>query len=450
MLKRNSSQPLVTGHWSLGVFLLPLLFFIASISLASPVSVEERQRLERELAALEKQIAETEAIVADYKQRGATLKQEISRLNGEIKKANLQIRAINVAISKLDGEIEENRDQVTATGEKLELQKEALRQALQGIYERESETIIEILMKSPTLSDFFGGINGLLEVQAGLRASLEKTINLRDQLLDEKEELALRRADKESLKNYQNSQKKQLENTTGEKKDLLAATKGVESKYQELLKESQKTAAQIRNRIFEFLGGGQLTFEQAYQLAKSAGDLTGIRPAMILAVLDKESALGYNVGRCNYQEAMHPRRDIPVFLEIVQKLGIGPDSVSVSCPISRDGAYGGAMGPAQFLPSTWKLYEAEVARLTGSDPPSPWKNFDAFVAAALYLNDAYNSSACENYSQEIPNQALMLKERCAAAKYYAGGRWYRYRWTYGEAAVKKAAQFEEDIARISS
>lgn len=431
----------------IGLILLQVSSFTFQ-ALAASVSVEEKQRLERELAALEKQIAETEVIIADYKQRGTTLKQEISRLDGEVKKANLQIRAINVAISKLDGEIGENRDQVAVTEDKLELQKKALRQALQGIYERESETIIEILMKSPTLSDFFSGINGLLEVQAGLRFSLEKTINLRDQLLDEKEELALRRADKESLKNYQNSQKKQLENTTGEKKDLLAATKGVESKYQELLKESRKTAAQIRNRIFEFLGGGQLTFEQAYQLAKSAGDLTGIRPAMILAVLDKESALGYNVGRCNYQEAMHPRRDIPVFLEIVQKLGIGPDSVSVSCPISRDGAYGGAMGPAQFLPSTWKLYEVEVARLTGSDLPSPWKNFDAFVAAALYLKDAYNSSACENYSREIPEQALMLKERCAAAKYYAGGRWYRYRWTYGEAAVKRAAQFEADIRQI--
>jgi len=415
---------------------------------AAPVSWEERQRLEAELAAVEKQIAETEEIIGGYQQRGKTLKGEIGRLNGQVRKINLQIRAIDLSINELGLEIEDTRQQVTITESKLEQQKEALRRALQGVYEQESETIVEILLKSPTLSHFFSNVNGLLEVQVGLRSSLEELLGLRDQLLNEKEDLALRQSDKKSLRTYQSSQKNTLVSKKSEKDELLTKTKGEESKYQEILKESQKTAAQIRSRIFEFLGGGQLTFEQAYELAKSAGDLTGIRPAMILAVLDKESALGYNVGRCHYKEAMHPTRDLPVFLEIMEELGIGPDSVSVSCPISYDGAYGGAMGPAQFIPSTWKMFKDNIARLTGSRPPSPWNNFDAFVGTGLYLKDARGSRACRNYSKEIPSQAEILLDRCAAAKYYAGGRWYRYRWTYGEGVLKRAARFEEDIKRI--
>ena len=46
------------------------------------------------------------------------------------------------------------------------------------------------------------------------------------------------------------------------------------------------------------------------------------------------------------------------------------------------------MGPAQFLPTTWLAYEAEVARLTGHTPPSPWNIEDAFTAAALKLSRA--------------------------------------------------------------
>ena len=430
----------------------PSLFLLSSFGFvfAAPITEAEKRQLEEELAKIEKQIDETETIVENYQQQGATLKQEINRINSDFKKSNLQIKAVNISINKLDGEIEINSGKVSVTQEKLELQKDALRQALQKIYEQETETIIEILLKSPTLSHFFSGINGLLDVQAGLQASLEQTLVLRDQLLDEKEELALQRSDKDNLRQYEQSQKKLLEGKKKEKDNLLSVTKGEESKYQELLKESRKTAAQIRSRIFEFLGGGQLTFEQAYELAKSAGDLIGIRPAMLLAVLDRESAFGSNVGRCDYQTAMHPTRDIPIFLEITQKLGINPNSVSVSCPISYDGAYGGAMGPAQFIPSTWKIYEERIAALTGSNPPSPWRNFDAIVGTALYLKDARDSSACVSYSREIPSQADLLLDRCAAARYYAGSRWYNYRWTYGEAVIKKAAQFEQDIAQISS
>lgn len=439
-----------------GLYFLLLItatgFFVAVLAFAQPLSLEKKQQLEQELKKIEQEIAQTEGVISQYQQQSKTLQREINLLNSEIKKINLQIRVIDLTLDELRSEIAANKKQVEETQEKLERQKESLRRSLQAIYEKENQTIIEILLKSPSLSYFFSDINGLLEIQNNLRSTLKQTIALQEELLDEREQLALKKSDQQSLREYQAAQKRKVELKKAEKDKLLRLTKGQESKYQELLKEKRKTAAQIRNRIFELLGGGRLTFEQAYKLAKSASDLTGVKASLILAVLDRESALGYNVGRCNYREAMHPVRDLPVFLELTKKLGINPNSVLVSCPISYDGAYGGAMGPAQFIPSTWKIYEERIAQLTGSHPPSPWRNLDAFVATALYLKDALNSRACVNYANEYKHlvSAEILQNRCAAAKYYAGSNWWRHRFSYGDRVLEQARQFERDIQRISA
>jgi membrane-bound lytic murein transglycosylase B len=131
----------------------------------------------------------------------------------------------------------------------------------------------------------------------------------------------------------------------------------------------------------------------------------------------------------------------PIFLQITQSLNLDPNILTVSCP-NVDGVYGGAMGPAQFVPSTWELYADDVTGITGHSPASPWNDADAFVATALYLKDAM--VGCTSlYSSGVS------QERCVAAKYYAGGRWKNYLWTYGEAVVEQAQSFANDVATIT-
>ncbi len=435
-----------------GFFLVGAIVFLIFGSVTAPTTStlaanesasaqEERAALEAQLKELEDQIDQYEGQIQSYQKQGKSLKGEITNLNNKIDKLRLQVRAINLTLSQLDRKIDETNYQITTTIKDIDSNKESLGELMRSLYHSGQLSTMEILLKNPKISDFFDDLNSITLLQNSIQETIGKVQNLQSQLVDQKEQLSLARADAATMKQFQEAQRIESERIKTEKDQLIKVTKAQEDKYQVLLKETKKTAAEIRSRIFQLLGGGELTFEKAYELAKMASDTTGVDAAFILAVLDRESALGKNVGRCTYQQAMHPTRDIPVFLEITKELGLNPESMSVSCANS-DGAYGGAMGPAQFIPSTWEQYKERIAKATGKNPPSPWGNVEAFTATGLYLSDAM--SGCTSL---YTNQAS--RERCAAAKYYAGGRWKNFLWTYGEATVTRANKFRDDIATIT-
>lgn len=446
-----------------GLFIaLGIFYFAFGSVLMAPVVAQndaEREALERRYAELEQEMEQHQAKISRLRAEGNGLQGEIDALNAKIGKINLQIKSITLSLARLEGEIQETTSEIDIAEQRMQLARRALIESLRKLYENDRQGLIVMLLRNEQFSAFFGDVNNLLEVQDTLSLTVAEITALRTELLDRNETLAFQKNDAVALKAFQDSQRAAISNVKKEKANLLDVTKGEEARYQELLKETQKTAAEIRQRIFQLVGGGELTFEEAYNIALLAQKATGIRAAMVLAILDRESRFGQNVGRCDYQDAMHPTRDLPVFLEIIADLkaaGVAPpEPIQVSCPISAHGAYGGAMGPAQFIPSTWKIYDGKISGVTGNSPASPWNNSDALVGTALYLKDAYNSQSCRTYAAEghaaYPELSLQfLQERCAAAKYYAGGRWYRHRFFYGDPVVERANAFEEDIAILNS
>ena len=299
-------------------------------------SPEDRQALEDQLADLERQIEEHQKTIESYQKQGKTLTSEIKSLNAKVAKLNLQIKAINLNLAELNTNINETQRQINRSENNIDEHKTALSKAIRTIHESDSQSLAEILLATRQISDFFGNLTNIALVQTNLRTSLEEIIKLRQELVEKKEDLALQKDDVENLKAIQEAQRRGVSQTQSEKSNLLKVTKGKESEYQKILTKTKETAAQIRTRIFELLGGGELTFEKAYDYARLAEGATGVRAALVLSVLHRESLLGKNVGRCSYQTAMNPTRDVPYFLNLLSRLGIDPNSTvaKVSCPIA--------------------------------------------------------------------------------------------------------------------
>ncbi len=384
---------------------------------AQVTSAEERAVLEAELKALEQEIKEKEAILKTQQQQTGTLKKDVSLLTSQIQTAKLKIQAKTIAINKIGKEITAKSKTITDLESELNREKSSLTQLVKRTNELDQKGAAYVLLSADSVSGFYQDLDDFLSIKRSLYASVNKIKQVKSLTEDQKEQLESKKEDELDARNSIDYQKKVVEKSEAEKKALLKISQSKESEYQKVLAERQKKVTEIRNKLFSFAGGSTkaIPFAQAYEYAEAASAKTGVRTAFILAILTQESNLGKNVGTCNragdppsksWKNVMSPTRDQAPFKRITAALGLDPDTTPVSCPIAG-GGWGGAMGPAQFIPSTWESVADEVAADLGVSIANPWRAQDAIMASAVYLKKrgAVGSEA---------------NERNAACRYYSG------------------------------
>ena len=410
-----------------------------------------REQLKQELGQLEQQIAGFDVLIGTKQQQAASLKRDISIIDAEIKRSQLEIKRRDLAIGGLSDSIGNKSLAIQEMSLKIDRERSSLGEALRKLNEKDDTSLIEVLLSYNDLSDFFSEVDTLDSLQVAIQTSFEElredisvTQEARDDLVEKKQEQI-------ELRALQEVERRQQQTKEKEKQRILSVTKGEESNYRKLADEKRRTAASIRSQLFLLQGSPAIPFEKALQFAEFASQGTGVRAAFILGIVAQESELGRNIGQCNlpedpseykWQNVMKPSRDHEPFLAITRELGLDPSQMPVSCPMkdskgNRIG-WGGAMGPAQFIPSTWVLYKESVTRVTGSNPPNPWTPRDAFVASALLLRD---NGAAGGRDAELR----------AAAKYFAGSNWNSYLGrSYANQVLAKVDTYQEQITLLHS
>ncbi|MES2226064.1 MAG: hypothetical protein V4480_04645 [Patescibacteria group bacterium] len=417
-----------------------------------------RAALQAQLDDLEKQIAQTQGTLTGLHAEGQSIQRDISILDAGIKRSQLQIRATQVQIEALAQNITIHASTIGQLSGELESERESLAQILRQTSEIDDYSLVEVALSAQDVSSFFGDLDSFVALKQEIAKSSDQLNHTRSATETEKDALVDQKSEQERLRQEQASEEAQIVDQQNQKKKLLAANKNTAATYQSIFDTQQKTAAQIRAELFALAGGsGQISLPAAISLAKAAGASTGVRPALILGILKQETNLGQNVGQClltnspnigdgkgkntgtPFSGVMKPTRDVDPFMQITASLGIDPFSQVISCP--QAGGYGGAMGPAQFIPSTWVLYASRVASAAGHPGTiaNPWNNLDAFTATAILMAD-------NGATAKTPEA-----ERLAALRYFAG--WggasnpaYSF---YGDGVMGFAAQFQSDIDTLS-
>ena len=443
---------------TLFLLLLVAALVLPNLPIQALSSQEERAALEEELKELEEQIAQYEKDISKTQQEKNTLQNQIYILKQQINKLNLQIYQSNVMIGDLGLQITDTQTSIDETSLKIEESKDKLSSLLRSIYEEDQRSLVEILLAEPDLSSFFDNLVALEALNKKNQELLANIKSLKSYLEGQKQTLDTEKQDLERLVTIQTLQKQESETTQKDKDYYLQLTETQYQKYLQEKGEVEKKAVEVRARIFELIGVPEApTFGEAYEIAKSVERITGVRPALLLAVLTQESNIGKNVGQCYLtnlktgagvnirmgaavNNVMKPmglngrRGDVDDFLKITAELGRKWNETPVSCPIPSVGGYGGAMGPAQFIPTTWMIYKDKIAKITGQ-AANPWSIKDSFLAAALYLADY--GAAKQIYNAEWK----------AAMIYFSGTTNTRYRF-YGDSVMAIATNYAKDIETL--
>ncbi len=368
--------------------------------------VERRSQLEQELSDLEAEIQKQRVELENRKNERVSLERDVAILTAEIKKAKLSIRARDLTIEKINQDIKAKTGVIGELSDKIDREKESLAELIRKTNALDSYSLVEVVLTNSDISDFFSDLDSFRAIKNALRDSFQEISIDKKRTEDQRAFLEDKKTEEVELRAIQDLERKKTEEQEKKKKDILEVSKGVERVYQQVLLSQERSAASIRAELFVLRGTAAIPFEQALALANLAGKKTDIRPALILAIIAEESNLGENVGTGNWRTDMKEPRDTVPFREITSRLGLDPDKM----PVSKKPWYGwgGAMGPAQFIPSTWILYEDRIAKATGHNPPNPWDPGDAFMAASILLMD--NGADKGGYAAE----------RLAALRYFAG------------------------------
>ncbi len=409
------------------ILLLPLSFVpfltpsVAQAQSATPAvctnpSTAEIAQACADYVAENKVLAALQAQLNQQKAKSGSLKKNVNGLIAQIGATQSKISGEISTINTLSLEIGQKQKAIGDLNSELDRQHASMAQLITRTDEIDQKGAEYVLLSANSISNFYQDLDDFFSIKQSLYGALTKVKQIRTVTQTQEQQLQDKQFQALDAKNALLTQKNQLATNQKQVQQLLNTSLSQQQQQAALVLAQQKKVAVIQSKLFSFAGGATsaIPFSQAYVYATAASGVTGVRPAFILAILTQESSLGRNVGTCNragdppsksYLNVMNPR-DQPAFLRITAALGLNPNTTPVSCPIGT-GGWGGAMGPAQFIPSTWEAVSSQVASALGKSASNPWSAQDAFMASAIYLQDRGATGGETN-------------ERNAACKYYSG------------------------------
>ncbi len=425
---------------SLIIFLV-MLFFGVPLTPLLGAPTDTAEQIESQLSAKQSEIARLEAEIAEFRKQieakrgqATSLSRSIAILEQEVKKINTTISSLRAALDEIRLKTQKTVRSIKETETEITRRTDLLGEQMRAIDAFETESgVVAMMFSSVRLSDLLDQASDLATLQEKTESSVQALVALERDLESKKQDLEEQEKERLGLLAIQRLEQEEAQRKSTERRRALDDAKKQEKTLTQRVEASKKLVESLKNDIYALQRVG-VTIEDAIKFGELVANRAGIRPAFLIALLEVESRLGLNVGKGTWKKDMNPNQ-FDAFRDITSRLGLDPDTT----PVSKKPSYGwgGAMGPAQFLPGTWLGYEAKISALTGHNPPSPWNIEDAFMAAAIKLandgataktragelraanqyisgNPNCTKSICNYYSNLVLDKAAAIEEKLKA------------------------------------
>lgn len=369
----------------------------ADESVSSTASVIDEDKVEE----TQDNISDLQKKINKEQKAKKALEQNLGQIQGAVASTVSEINKTKTVINETAKDISRKENEINNLNAKLDLQRSVLKSLLQETYYNQSQPMLNIVLTGKSVADAFSNSDHLATVEDKIREVSEDIIDSKNKLEQSKTELTEMKEKHEDV----------LDEKVNKKQELVA----VQADVQDDIEKKDATIGQLNAKLSELkndlssLLGKNLSTDDIVEAAEIASKATGVRKDFILGELVVETNLGTFTGGCTYKNIRMKPADKAEFLKIATELekayGGNYKNKKLSC--SPGYGYGGAMGVAQFMPTTWVGYKSYIAGATGHNPPDPWNVIDGVMGMAKKLANGGATSRSG--------------EKLASKRYYCGG-----------------------------
>lgn len=398
---------------------------------------EELEKLEKnqakikdnqaELDELDKKIKELSRQHESAADEAELAADRVAYVSQELDAAELQYEQTLLNISVVDKDIDELEYRVEGLRGEMKETKAYLKKVLQELYKKERLSLLDVLLGSVNLGTLINERKAYQELQERVLMYVRELRVKERKVKDRLVELDNRQEQLQQMREVQAYQQADLAEKREEKNELLQLKQKEQARYARKISEAKEARAEVEKEIFSLRNlGVELKLDDAYQAARYASSLTGVRPSLLLGIVKVETNVGKTLGSGTFPDDMHPASR-EAFLRLMKKLGRDPYNTPISRRPASYKGWGGAIGPGQFLPDTWERIAVRVGALMNKETPDPFELADSLVGVGIMLADRGAGDPA--------------REMEAIARYLAGPNWQYHLW-YSKRVLAVAAEYE--------
>ncbi|HEX7586261.1 MAG TPA: lytic murein transglycosylase [Patescibacteria group bacterium] len=306
---------------------------------------------------------------------------ELAAENSKLYKNKTQMSSTQALIKQIETDIARREAELKNLNDRAELNKSMLAEYIRQVYYTDQEDpIVRLTIENGKLNNIVENFDSIVVIKGKIIDALQIIKDAK--VMNEKTKLA--------LADQQQNKQRVLQTQKVEQADIVDNIQEAQATVAEL----NEKIAELKSALSSFLGKSYST-KDIDDAVKFASNATGIRKEFLQAELIVETGYGTFTGGCRYNDTKNLRMrttDKNEFLKIAAELekayGGNYKNKKLSCTPKRNGVffgYGGAMGVAQFMPTTWVGYKSKISAKTGSSPADPWDLADGITGMAIKL-----------------------------------------------------------------